>query len=66
MVRSRHHAPALVVAAVWILLGLALLFCDPFLRWLARGYMIPIFLLLFIIAVIAWYQYQLKARVDQP
>ncbi|VVE77619.1 hypothetical protein [Pandoraea sputorum] len=61
-----HHAPALVVGAVWILLGLALLFCDPFLRWLARGYMIPIFLVLFIIAVIAWYQYQLKARDDQP
>ncbi|VVD60216.1 hypothetical protein PAN31108_00068 [Pandoraea anhela] len=61
-----YHAPALVVAALWILLGLALLFCDPFLRWLARGYMIPIFLVLFIVALIAWYQYQLKARDDQP
>lgn len=61
-----YHAPALVVAAVWLLLSLALLFCDPFLRWLARGYMIPIFLVLFIIALIAWYQYQLKARDEQP
>jgi hypothetical protein len=61
-----YHAPALVVAAAWILLGLALLFCDPFLRWLARGYMIPIFLFLFIIALVAWYQYQLKERDDQP
>lgn len=61
-----YHAPALVVAAVWLLLALALLFCDPFLRWLARGYMIPIFLVLFIIALIAWYQYQLKARDEQP
>ncbi|WP_157125773.1 hypothetical protein [Pandoraea norimbergensis] len=65
MARYRH-APAVVIAAVWILLALALLFCDPFLRWLARGYMIPIFLVLFIIALIAWYQYQLKARDEQP
>jgi hypothetical protein len=61
-----HHAPALIIAAVWILLVMALLFCDPFLRWLARGYMIPIFLVLFIIGVIAWYQYLLKQRDEQP
>ncbi|SFA98781.1 hypothetical protein SAMN04515620_11119 [Collimonas sp. OK607] len=61
-----HHAPALIVAAVWILLVMALLFCDPFLRWLARGYMIPIFLVLFIIGLISWYQYLLKARDEQP
>jgi hypothetical protein len=45
---------------------MALLFCDPFLRWLARGYMIPIFLVLFIIGLISWYQYLLKARDEQP
>ncbi|WP_242561183.1 MULTISPECIES: hypothetical protein [Pandoraea] len=61
-----YHAPSLAIAGIWILLSLALLFCDPFLRWLARGYMIPIFLVLFIVALIAWYQYQLKARDDQP
>ncbi len=65
MARYRH-APALIVAAVWILLAMALLFCDPFLRWLARGYMIPIFLVLFIIGLISWYQYLLKARDEQP
>jgi len=61
-----HHAPALVVLAAWMLLSMALLFCDPFLRWLARGYMIPIFLLLFIVGLIAWYQYLLKEIDDQP
>ncbi|HEY4319207.1 MAG TPA: hypothetical protein VGN04_16525 [Herbaspirillum sp.] len=61
-----HHAPALIVLAIWMLLSMALLFCDPFLRWLARGYMIPIFLVLFIIGLIAWYQYLLKERDEQP
>ncbi len=61
-----HHAPGVIVAAVWILLAMALLFCDPFLRWLARGYMLPIFLVLFIIGLIAWYQYLLKERDEQP
>lgn len=61
-----YHCPALLVAAVWIALVMALLFCDPFLRWLARGYMIPIFLVLFMIGLIAWYQYLLKARDEQP
>jgi hypothetical protein len=61
-----HHAPALIVLAAWMLLSMALLFCDPFLRWLARGYMIPIFLVLFIIGLIAGYQYLLKQRDEQP
>lgn len=61
-----HHAPALIVLATWTLLSMALLFCDPFLRWLARGYMIPIFLVLFIVGLIAWYQYLLKERDEQP
>ncbi|EJL94040.1 hypothetical protein PMI16_00395 [Herbaspirillum sp. CF444] len=61
-----YHAPTVAIAAVWSLLALALLFCDPFLRWLARGYMIPIFLVLFICALIAWYQYRLKERDEQP
>ena len=61
-----HHAPALIVLAAWVLLSMALLFCDPFLRWLARGYMIPIFLVLLIIGIISWYQYLLKERDEQP
>lgn len=61
-----YHAPALIALAIWTLLAMALLFCDPFLRWLARGYMIPIFLVLFIIGLIAWYQYLLKERDEQP
>ena len=61
-----YYAPALALGALCFVLGMALLFCDPFLSWLANGYMIPLFLVLFIFALIWWYQYQLKERDEQP
>ncbi|MGO0793179.1 hypothetical protein ACTOWA_25255 [Herbaspirillum seropedicae] len=66
IMKRYRHIPALVLFALWFLLSLAMLFCDPFLHWLASGYMIPIFLVLLIVALIVWYQYQLKQKDEQP
>lgn len=61
-----HYIPLIGSAAGTAILGLALLFCDPFLQQISHGYMIPIFLVIFIFVLIGWYQYQLKARDEQP
>jgi|GEM_PF-1892905 len=61
-----YHAPAAIIGVVWMFLSLSLLFCDPFLHYLANGYMIPIFLVLFIVCLIVWYQYRIKERDEQP
>lgn len=65
MARYRH-VPALAVFGMWFMLSLVMLFCDPFLRWLARGSMISIFLVLLIVGLIFWFQYQLKQQDEQP
>jgi hypothetical protein len=66
MMTRYYHAPALAIGALCIVLVLSLLFCDPFLRWLERGYVIPIVLVLVMLVVIASYQYRLRARDEQP
>ncbi len=65
MARYRH-LPAVALFVLLFVLWLTLLFCDPFLHWLASGYMIPIFLVLLLVALVVWYQYQLKQKDEQP
>lgn len=66
LMHKYYCAPLLVTGAGAFFISIALLFCDPFLQRLTSGYLIPLFLLLVIVILIAVYQYQLKARDEQP
>jgi hypothetical protein len=61
-----YYLPLVLSGGATTLLGLVLLFCDPFLQQLSKGYMIPIFLGIFIVVLISWYQCRLKERDEQP
>lgn len=61
-----YYAPIIASGGATLILGLALLFCDPFFRWLSQGYLIPLSMFAVIVIMFFVYQHLLKARDEQP